>query len=190
MSRQKDRQCATSCDEPPTLCGAVLETLHVEVCVRPPRFHAALCGALLLISFAGAAHAQEPPPAPTPAPQPRPDEDQHTSFLRWLHTDVMWVPTESGNATYGLIVVHLAVARIGGLDIQGPPGVILLRQRTEDGWMLRPGMTWGLSFRLTDFELPHFKRAVTMYANLSRVWTGGDSRMSMNLAGISLTWKR
>jgi hypothetical protein len=113
-----------------------------------------------------------------------------SSFLRWVHTDGLWIPTESGNPTFGLIGVHVAVAKVGRLHIYGPPGVIVLRQRTQHGWMFRPGFTWGVSIYLTDVRFPGTSRAALLFANLTKCWTHGDQRNGMSMAGLSVTWKK
>jgi len=135
---------------------------------------------------------QQPDPSAPQAPPAGPagDEEPRTSFLRWLHTDVMWVPTESGNQTFGLVGVHLAVARLGRFDIYGPPGVMVIRQRTSLGWQYRPAFTWGISFFLADFQIPMTGRNAYVFVNLSKCWVTGDVRSGMNMGGFSLTWRR
>lgn len=118
------------------------------------------------------------------------EKGTRSSFLRWMHTDGLWMPTESGNPTYGLIGVHLAVARVGRLHVYGPPGVMLLRQKIGSGWMLRPGLTWGFSVYLTDFRVPGTTHNAQLFANLTKVWTHGDYRTGMSMAGLSVTWKK
>src|SRR5262245_10206219 len=48
----------------------------------------------------------------------------HTSFLKWVHVDGMWVPTRLGASTYGLIGSHVVVANLGRIHFFGPPGVM------------------------------------------------------------------
>ena len=118
------------------------------------------------------------------------EKPKHSSFLRWLHTDALWIPTESGNQSFGLVGAHLAVARVGRLHIFGPPGVLVLRQRTRLGWQFRPALTWGMSIFLTDMRIPGTTRTAQLFGNLTKCWTQGDQRTGMSMAGLSITWKK
>ena len=118
------------------------------------------------------------------------ERDPRSSFLKWLHTDALWVPAESGVDTYGLIGAHLVVAQVGRFHVFGPPGVILLRQRAERGVLVRPGLTWGLSIYLTDVKLPGTSRRVQLFVNLTKVWVQGDHRNGTSMVGASVTWKK
>jgi len=118
------------------------------------------------------------------------EKSKHTSFLRWIHADGLWIPTDSGNPTYGLVGAHLAIANLGRIYFYGPPGVMVLRQRAHDGWMLRPGLTWGLGFYLVDFRVPGTTHTAQLFVNVTKVWTQGDVRTGMNMAGLSVAWKK
>lgn len=144
-------------------------------------------GALFL--FAGAAMAQTEPESGRKKPPPT-EDDSRTSFLRWLHADVLWLPLEEGNRTFGLIGAHVTVMRLGRIEMYGPPGVILLRQNYGDRTVVRPGYTWGFSIRLADVRVPGTQRRVTLFGDLARVWTYGDHRNGMTLGGFSITFKR
>ena len=67
------------------------------------------------------------------------------SFLKYLHTDVLWTPSETGAGMQGLVGVHLVVASIGRVNFFGPPGVMLVTQNTSTGKMVRVASTWGTS---------------------------------------------
>jgi hypothetical protein len=49
--------------------------------------------------------------------------------------------------------------------------------------MLRPGLTWGIGFYLVDFKVPGTSHTAQLFANVSKVWTQGDVRTGMNMAG-------
>ena len=115
---------------------------------------------------------------------------RRTSFLKWLHVDGLWVPAANQLDSVGVIGTHLTVANIGRLYIYGPPGVMLIRQRNGDQWMLRPAFTWGFSFYLKDFSVPGSGRTVQLFVNITKVWTEGDQRNGMDMVGLSVTFKK
>ena len=155
----------------------------------PRHLRSLLCVATLLVLFTGSTPAQTPSEPARKKPPPA-EEDSRTLFLRWLHADVLWMPLESGNNTFGLVGAHLTVMRLGRMEIYGPPGVILLRQRDGSRTVVRPGYTWGFSVRLADVRVPGTQRRVTLFGDLARVWTHGDHRNGMTLGGFSITFKR
>ena len=118
------------------------------------------------------------------------ERDKRTSFLKWLHIDGMWVPTELGASTYGLIGTHIVVAEIGRIALFGPPGVMVLATREGDSWRMRPAFTWGVSVHLSDFRWPGSNEEARLFLNVGKVWTTGDYRTGMDMAGLSVTWKR
>jgi len=118
------------------------------------------------------------------------ERDSRTSFLKWIHVDGLWVPTELGASTYGIIGTHIIVAEIGRLALYGPPGVMLLASREGDTWRMRPAFTWGVSVYLTDFRWPGSREEARLFLNVGKVWTTGDYRTGMDMAGLSVTWKR
>jgi hypothetical protein len=113
-----------------------------------------------------------------------------TSFLKWVHVDGLWVPAANQLDSFGVIGTHLTVANIGRLYIYGPPGVMLIRQRNGEQWMLRPAFTWGFSFYLNDFSVPGSGRTVQLFVNITKVWTEGDQRNGMDMVGLSVTFKK
>ena len=113
-----------------------------------------------------------------------------TSFLKWVHVDGLWVPAANQLDAFGVIGTHLTVANIGRLYIYGPPGVMLIRQRNGEHWMLRPAFTWGFSFYLHDFSVPGSGRTVQLFVNITKVWTEGDQRNGMDMVGLSVTFKK
>ena len=126
--------------------------------------------------------------APTGAPSK--EKPPHTSFLRWVHTDVMWMPAESGVSLVGLVGMHVTVARVGRVEFFGPPGVMLVREQTDRGPFIRPALTWGLGYRLTSIHLPGRSKPITVFANVAKCWMNAISNQddSLSLIGISITW--
>ena len=113
-----------------------------------------------------------------------------TSFLRRFLLDGMWVPM-SGGGQYGLIGTHLDVASVGRIHLFGPPGVLMMIERTENGGQrVRPAWTWGVSIYLTEFEFPGSGRRTQLYFNLAKAWSAGDARTGRDLCGLSLSWKK
>jgi len=119
------------------------------------------------------------------------ERPRRSSFLRWMHLDGMWMPTSSsGSGTYGLVGAHVTVANLGRVNFFGPPGVMLLMWPGEHGdRRFQPALTWGFSIRLIDFRFPGATDNARLFANLAKCWTGTDSRLGLDMAGLSLTWK-
>jgi len=118
------------------------------------------------------------------------ERNKHSSFLKWFHIDGVWVPTESGVASYGLIGAHLAVANLGRVYFYGPPGVMLLLNDTGSGHEIRPALTWGVSVYLTEFRVPGVKRPAQLFLNLSKCWTRGGYQNGLNMSGLSVALKK
>jgi hypothetical protein len=115
----------------------------------------------------------------------------HTSFLRKLHLDGLWIPASLGAGQYGLIGTHLDVATIGRVHFFGPPGMMLALEQSEEGnWRLRPALTWGISIYLADVRIPGMKRP-QLFFNLTKSWSGGGGfSVGRDMAGLSLAWKK
>jgi hypothetical protein len=142
------------------------------------------------VCAAGASDRAHAALAPAPSAQ-KIDTGPNSFFLKWLLVDALWIPTQSGDHTFGLIGAHLAVAHIGRVYIYGPPGIFILRTKTPDGWMLRPGFTWGFSFHLKEFQMPGVGgRRALLFLNVTKYWTEGDYRTGSSMAGLSVTWKK
>jgi hypothetical protein len=114
-----------------------------------------------------------------------------SSFFRKFMIDGLWVPM-SGGGQYGLIGTHLDVASVGRLHLFGPPGVLMVMEKTENGGSrLRPAWTWGVSIYLIEFEFPGSNgRRAQMFFNLAKSWSAGDARAGRDLCGLSLAWKK
>jgi hypothetical protein len=112
-------------------------------------------------------------------------------FLRWIHLDGPWVPMSSGMRMYGVVGMHVVVAQLGGrFFVFGPPGAMIVAQRTGSGWTVRPAMTWGLSVYLRDFRVPGTPREAQLFVNLGRAWMTGSHRNGIDMVGVSVTWKK
>jgi hypothetical protein len=112
-------------------------------------------------------------------------------FLSWIHLDGPWVPMSTGTRTYGIIGMHVAVAQLGGrLFVFGPPGAMLVAQKSGGGWAVRPAMTWGMSFHLRDFRVPGTARDAQLFVNFARAWISGSRQNGMDMIGLSVTWKK
>ena len=155
----------------------------------------------LVLLFVGlwpreSAARQEPAPAEIAAQASQPqqagakDKDSHTSFLRWVHLDGLWIPGQTDAGMLGLVGMHIAVARVGRMNFFGPPGVMLVRQDTQHGRIFRPGFTWGFGYQLTDVHVPGVSRPMTLFLNVTKCWTTGNENTGMSMVGLSLTWVR
>jgi hypothetical protein len=118
------------------------------------------------------------------------EKPTHTSFLRWLHFDGLWAPTTLGSGTFGLIGTHMTIANVGRVNFFGPPGVMLLLENSGGSRHIRPAMTWGISVYLVDFRPPGSDNTARLFLNLAKAQTFGDQRGGMDLAGLSVTWKK
>ena len=118
------------------------------------------------------------------------EKPTRTSFLRRLHLDGLWIPTSTGVGQYGVIGTHLDVGSVGRLHFFGPPGLMLVTEKTEDGWRLRPSLTWGISLFIGGVRLPGAKDEAQLYFNFAKSWTAGNMQAGRDLAGLSLSWKK
>jgi hypothetical protein len=113
-----------------------------------------------------------------------------TSFLKWLHVDGLWAPTTLGAGTFGMVGTHVTIANVGRVNFFGPPGVMLLLENRDGGRSIRPAMTWGISVYLIDFKPPATDHTAQLFLNLAKAQTFGAGRTGMDLAGLSITWKK
>jgi hypothetical protein len=117
------------------------------------------------------------------------EKPTRTSFLRKLHLDGLWIPTSTGTGQYGLIGTHIDVASAGRLHFYGPPGMMLVLEKTDGGWRVKPAMTWGVSVFIGEVRLPGQKENAQLFFNLTKSWSAGSFQAGRDMAGLSLTWK-
>ena len=117
------------------------------------------------------------------------ERPERSSFLKWLHVDGLWTTTSLGSRTYGLVGAHLAVVKIKRLYLFGPPGVMLLSTPGDDQ-RFRPALTWGFSIQLVPIRIPGTNREAELYINLAKCWTSMSSQAGLDMAGLSITWKK
>jgi hypothetical protein len=125
-----------------------------------------------------------------------------SSFWRRVHLDLPAIRAESGNEYLCCSVVglHLTVAEIGRLNLYGPPGVLLVRQKVgSNEWQWRGAYSWGLGWFLDDVRFPLLDRPARLYFNLTKVWTTGgipaetgmsDSDFGVSMAGLSVVFAK
>lgn len=112
------------------------------------------------------------------------------TFFSRIHLDGLWSTTSSDVRYYGLIGTHISLVDIGRVQFFGPPGVILLS--IPDGYgsrTLRPGYTWGMSVRLTDFHFPGsgIGKNATLFLNITKCWTVGQGSIAQpNMSGFDI----
>jgi hypothetical protein len=116
---------------------------------------------------------------------------ERPSVLKWVHIDAFWIPLSDGGgqSSLGLIGTHIALANIGRVYVYSAPGVLVLHESKQPGWALRVHMTWGVSVYLTDVHVPSMRRTAQLYLNLANVG-GRDDQPGMQMAGLSVTWKK
>lgn len=119
------------------------------------------------------------------------EKPTRTSFLQRMHLDGLWIPTSTGVGQYGLIGTHLDVASIGRVHLFGPPGMMMVLERAEDGgWRVRPELTWGVSLYLSDVRFPGSKHHAQLFFNLTKAWSATNFQTGRDMAGLSLSWKK
>lgn len=118
------------------------------------------------------------------------EKPRHSSFLDWLHLDALWIPATSGVSSYGLVGAHMTIADIHGANVFGPPGVMLILDNDGGRLRLRPALTWGASLHLLDFRTPGSGRDAQLYLNIAKCWTTGGYQGGIDMAGLSVTWKK
>ena len=153
---------------------------------------------LVLIAFACPMAKAQPPSfegrnlisqtEPSPQEQEQ-DDDPFAKFLKWVKVDAAWMPGQLDAGFYGVIGMHVAVAKVGRLYVFGPPGVMLVVQDTGEGRILRPAFTWGFSYALTEVRIPSTRRNAQLYLTLGRCWVTGSYSNGLNMVGLSVTWK-
>jgi hypothetical protein len=117
---------------------------------------------------------------------------KHTSFLTRVHIDGLWTTASNNNRFYGIVGSHVTLVDVGRLQVFGPPGVLLLSVPDVNGdRRITLGYTWGISVRLTDVRLFGGTKDMTLFLNVSKVWTatGADSHGSgtgYDMMGLSL----
>jgi hypothetical protein len=165
---------------------------------RWQRLRISLMGLALMAGASSTAEAQTPS-LEVPDPIARADQspqdqeqgdDPYAKFLKWVKVDAAWMPGQLDAGFYGIIGMHVAVAKVGRLYIFGPPGVMLVVQDTAEGRMLRPGFTWGFSYALTEVRIPSTRRNAQLYLTLGRCWVTGSYSNGLNMVGLSVTWKK
>jgi hypothetical protein len=116
---------------------------------------------------------------------------EKASLLKWVHIDALWLPVSDGGgqSSLGLIGTHIALAHIGRVYVYSAPGILVLHTSHQPGWALRVHMTWGVSVYLTDVHVPGMRRTAQVFLNVANVG-GRDEQPGMQMAGLSVTWKK
>jgi hypothetical protein len=118
------------------------------------------------------------------------EKPPHSLFPKWLHADGLWMPTTIGVSTYGIAGAHVVVANIDRVYFFGPPGFMLVLDDTGGQRRIRPALTWGISVLLFDLPVPGARRTAQVYFNMTKCWTSGPYQDAVNLAGLSIAWKK
>jgi hypothetical protein len=112
---------------------------------------------------------------------------KHTSFLTRIHIDGLWTTASSNNRFYGIVGSHVTLVDVGRLQVFGPPGVLLLSVPDVNGdRRMTLGYTWGLSVRLTDVRLFSGTKDMTLFLNLSKVWTASGGNRNGTGSGYDM----
>ena len=149
----------------------------------------------------GPAHADDPPPSPAcDAEDARyaqlvrerleKEKPTHSRFPKWLHTDVLWIPSQTGVHSYGLIGAHIVVINIDRVYVFGPPGIMLVLDDIGSERRLRPAFTWGMSVLVGNLTVPGLQRTAQFYVNLTKSWTMGNFQTGLDMVGLSVSWKK
>src|SRR5436190_9921195 len=120
---------------------------------------------------------------------------RHSMFLTRMHLDGLAATSQSQARVYGIVGFHLSLVDIGRVQLFGPPGVLLLTVPGELGGRTETiGYTWGLSVRLSDIRLNSRTKNMTLFLNISKVWTGAESAGGntggYDIVGLSIAPRR
>jgi hypothetical protein len=116
-----------------------------------------------------------------------------TSFWRRVHLDLPAIRAENQQryVCCSAVGFHLTVAEVKRLNLYGPPGVAVVRQRIgPDKWGWRVGYSWGFGYFLGTAKLPLTNRPARLYFNLTKVWTSqpatATASVSPGMTGVSM----
>jgi hypothetical protein len=119
------------------------------------------------------------------------------SFLKYIHVDGVYTQSSWGGdalGLYGLVGAHLCIIEMGRVQIFGPPGVLIMRDTASSGSSIALGLSWGVSLRLFETNIPGMKHRVRVFGNIIKVWgiggnyaTSVSPRSGVDMMGISIT---
>jgi len=109
-----------------------------------------------------------------------------SKFFEKVHVDGLWMPGQSDSNFFGVVGTHITVIEMGRVHLFGPPGVMVLRTEGK----IRTALTWGFSLYLTEFRMPGSTQRLALFGDFARAWTFGDYRTGMDMAGLSVAWRR
>jgi hypothetical protein len=166
----------------PGRCAMLRDALVLDI---EPRTAA---GCRLLDDPTVAAAAQVIRPAADPQPK-------HSTFLTRMHLDGLAATSQTQGRVYGIVGFHMSLVDIGRVQLFGPPGVLLLTVPGElGGRTATVGYTWGLSIRLSDIRLNSRTKNMTLFLNISKVWSGtesaGGNTGGYDIVGLSIAPRR
>lgn len=119
---------------------------------------------------------------------------KHTLWWERIHLDGLWLMTQSGPSTFGVVGVHSTMHLTNRLQVFLVPGAILMRLPSVNGQSWSIGTDWGFSYSLFDFKVPAMTRMGTVHMNAARVWVLGGQVANLQgalyLAGFSVTFKQ
>ena len=115
------------------------------------------------------------------------ERPRHSSFLTRIHLDGLWTTAASHNRFYGIVGSHMTLVDVGRLQVFGPPGVLVLSVPDTGGSRrITLGYTWGLSVRLADVRLLGPTKDMTLFLNVSKVWTAGSAHAQGTSRGYDM----
>lgn len=123
------------------------------------------------------------------------EEGPKTTWLKYVHFDLLWPAMQWQSSTYGVIGMHLATPVGGRLQIFTAPGAILLNLPTRRGGRVwKVAANYGIGYKVLNFTLPGSHPA-SLHVNLAKTWLLSDtidliSGRSTDFVGFSITFDR
>jgi hypothetical protein len=123
------------------------------------------------------------------------EEAPKTTWLKYVHFDLLWPAMQWQSSTYGVIGMHIATPVGGRLQIFTAPGAMLLNLPTRGGGRVwKVAANYGIGYKMLDFTLPG-SRPASLHVNLAKTWLLSDSvdligGRSTDFVGFSITFDR
>jgi len=123
------------------------------------------------------------------------EEAPKTTWLKYVHVDLLWPAMQWQSNVYGVIGMHLATPVGGRLQIFTAPGAILLNLPTRGGGRVwKVAANYGIGYKVLNFTLPGSHPA-SLHVNLAKTWLLSESvdlisGRSTDFVGFSMTFDR
>lgn len=118
------------------------------------------------------------------------EKPKSSIFQKRLHIDALWTATYTGASTYGLLGAHVTFLDIARLQVFIPPGFMVFLVPDGNHHRVAPSATMGVSVRLFNFHFPGEPKKATLHFNVAKAWAYGLSSPPIDVAGLSVSFKK